>query len=89
MEGTIQKRRIYFQPQASIFYNFSELSAKLNRKIVYVNVFNLSQSILNKINTSNAYILKESRAYSFITILNHYHMRGGPIFRIMKERKCT
>lgn len=49
----------------------------------------MTESILREINTRNAYVMEESRARALITFLNNIHMRDGPIFRIMKEHKCT
>lgn len=89
MEGTLRKRRTFSLRSRNILCIFSEIFEKLKRKTVYVSLFNITESILREINTRNAYVLRKSRAHVFITILNSIRMRDGPIFRIMKERKCT
>lgn len=45
----------------------------------------MTQSIIYLKNTSNAYVIKESRAKFFMVLLNYAALRDGPIFRIMKE----
>lgn len=66
-----------------------ELTAKLNRKIVYSSLSDRTYSIIEKVETGNAYVIKESRANFYTTLLNHIRMRDGPIFRLMKERLGT
>lgn len=66
-------------------YISSELATKLNRKIAYMSMYNMTQSIIYKKDTSNAYVIKESRANFFMVLLNYAEMRDRPIFRIMKE----
>lgn len=66
-------------------YISSELTTKLNSKIIFMSMYNMTQSVLYQKNTSNAYVIKESRAYFFIVLLNYAEMRDGPLFRIMKE----
>lgn len=66
-------------------YISSELATKLNSKITFMSMSNMTQSIIYQKDTSNAYVIKESRAYFFIVLLNYAEMRHGPIFRIMKE----
>lgn len=51
-----------------------------------MSIRNVSQSILFKRSTRNAYVIKASKADYFIKVLNHIEMRDdGPIFRVMKE----
>lgn len=77
-----------FWNQLEFFFSFfasSEVSTKLNSKITYTNIYNMSQAILFKKDTRNAYVIKASRAKFFITVLNHVVRDDGPIFRVMKE----
>lgn len=70
-----------------LFSTFSALSTKLNSKITYTSNYNMSQLILYKKDTSNAYVVTASKAYFFTTVLNHAELRDdGPIFRVMKEQ---
>lgn len=60
-------------------------SPLLQQRTHRMNATELSKHILLHLNTSNAYVMRESAAQFVLTLVNFAASDDGPIFRVMRE----